>query len=71
MRPNPQETVDLVTFTEEILNGKIQFLCSVEYKGKTKKWTLEKDEENGYFTIFSSSNKKEYNDLLAYLHQEK
>ena len=24
--PNPQETADLVTFTEEILNGKIHFL---------------------------------------------
>ena len=23
----PQETVDLVTFTEEILNGKLHFLC--------------------------------------------
>ena len=29
MWPNPQETVDLVTFTEEILNGKLYFLCSV------------------------------------------
>ena len=28
MRPNPQETADLVTFTEEILNGKLHFLCS-------------------------------------------
>ena len=28
MRPNPQETVDLVTFTEEILNGKLHF-CAV------------------------------------------
>ena len=28
MWPNPQETVDLVTFTEEILNGKLHFLCS-------------------------------------------
>ena len=27
MRPNPQETANLVTFTEEILNGKLQFLC--------------------------------------------
>ena len=27
--PNPQKTVDLVPFTEEILNGKIHFLCSV------------------------------------------
>ena len=28
MWPNPQETADLVTFTEEILNGKPHFLCS-------------------------------------------
>ena len=25
MCPNPQETADLVTFTEEILNGKLHF----------------------------------------------
>ena len=29
MWPNPQETADLVTFTEEILKGKLHFLCSV------------------------------------------
>ena len=28
MWPNPQETADLVTFTEQILNGKLHFLCS-------------------------------------------
>ena len=28
MWPNPQETPDSVTFTEEILNGKLHFLCS-------------------------------------------
>ena len=28
MRPNPQETEGLVTFTEEIHNGKLHFLCS-------------------------------------------
>ena len=28
MQPNPQETADLVTFTEDILNGKLNFLCS-------------------------------------------
>ena len=27
MWPNPQETADLVTYTEEILNGKFHFLC--------------------------------------------
>ena len=29
MLPNPQETADLVTFTGEILIGKLHFLCSV------------------------------------------
>ena len=29
MCSNPQETVDLVTFTEEIHNGKLHFLCIV------------------------------------------
>ena len=28
MLPNPQETAALVTFTEEIFNGKLHFLCS-------------------------------------------
>ena len=28
MRPNPLETADLATFTEEILNGKLHFLCN-------------------------------------------
>ena len=29
MLPNPPETADLVTFTEEILIGKLHLLCSV------------------------------------------
>ena len=29
MWPNPEETADLVTFTEETLNGKLHFLYSV------------------------------------------
>ena len=28
MWPHPQESADLVTFNEEILNGKLHFLCS-------------------------------------------
>ena len=31
MLPNPQFPADLVTFTEEILNGKLHFFCSVKY----------------------------------------
>ena len=30
MRPNLQETADLATFTEEILNGKLNMFCSVK-----------------------------------------
>ena len=29
MRPNPYFHADLLTFTEEALNGKLHFLCSV------------------------------------------
>ena len=29
MCPNPKFPADLVTFTEEILKGKLNFLCSV------------------------------------------
>ena len=28
MLPNPRFSVDLVTFTEEVFNGKLHFLCS-------------------------------------------
>ena len=31
MWPYPSGTVDLVTFTEEILNGKLDFFCSGLY----------------------------------------
>ena len=30
--PNPQFPVDLFTFTEKILNGKLYFLCSDNFK---------------------------------------
>ena len=33
MWPNPEFPADLVTFTEEILSGKIHFLCSVNLPG--------------------------------------
>ena len=31
MWPNPQEIADVVTFTEEILNAKLHFLCSTPF----------------------------------------
>ena len=32
MWPNPRENPDLATFTEEILSGKLHFLCSDRYE---------------------------------------
>ena len=37
MWPNPLETADLVTFTEEILNAKLHFLFSVFFGIQTLK----------------------------------
>ena len=36
MWPNPQETADLVTFTEEILDGKLHFLCTVYWRSLSR-----------------------------------
>ena len=41
MWPNQQETEDLVTFTEEILKGKLHFLCSVIFDEDRKNNTIE------------------------------
>ena len=40
MRPNLQETADLVTFTEEILNGKLHFFVQC---GLYMQYYLKKD----------------------------
>ena len=47
MSPNPQEPADLATFTEEILNGKLHFLCSVS---KRNEWKFPSKEYNGKTT---------------------
>ena len=36
MWPNPQEIADLVKFIEEILNGKLHFLCSTRLQNNLK-----------------------------------
>ena len=40
MWPNPQFPVDLVTFTEEILHGKLHFSCSVQHDTNLVLWDL-------------------------------
>ena len=32
MRPNPEKTANIVTFTKQVLNGKLHFLCSIKIK---------------------------------------
>ena len=39
MRPNPRETAYLVTFTEEILNGKLHFYA-VQCKWRIEYWKV-------------------------------
>ena len=37
MWSNPQETTDLVIFTDEILSGKLYFLCGVSISVENRK----------------------------------
>ena len=48
MWPNPQETADLVTFTEEILNRKLHFLC-IMYTVQMVENTDQKNSKYGSF----------------------
>ena len=52
MRPNPQETAGFVTFTQEILNGKLHFLCSaMDLREDEKKITWGEDNLTTIFEI--------------------
>ena len=53
MWPNPQFSSDLVTFTEEILNAKLHFLCSLSL-------TLFKEWLSLHIDIFFVSGSKEH-----------
>ena len=50
MWPNPQFPTDLVTFTEEILNGKLHFLCSVSV-AIHKTWSILFDALREFFKL--------------------
>ena len=39
MWPNPQKNGDLVTFTKEIINGKLHFLCGMAFGRSGPKFT--------------------------------
>ena len=54
MWPNPLETVDLVTFTEEILNGKFHFLCSVS-EANWNIWPFKLDNFSEFQNVLSDS----------------
>ena len=59
MWPNPQETADLVTFTEEVLNGNLHFLCSDICVGRLY-FSIFPD----YFLLFFNRMTKQ-NDIFA------
>ena len=49
MWSNPQKTVDLVTFTEEIPNGKLHFLCNERIEWSFK--ALKKHKKNKVYVV--------------------
>ena len=62
MLPNPEETADLVTFTEEILNRKLHF-CAVLFCVKPVTLTIVSDRITGigccYISLLLSSIMRE------------
>ena len=61
MWPNPQSPADLVTFTEEILDGKLHFLCSESVAN------LGSDITAGYFNHLSQGNGSVVKKILVLL----
>ena len=76
MWPNPHVPADLITFTEEILNGKLHFLCSV-VRAWMMLWWIEiglsflnkswNDDDLSQYVIFSAHSFKEFILLLRSL----
>ena len=64
MWPNLQKTADLVTFTEEIFNGKLHFLCSGKYIFhyflKQESLLSPKKKFNFYVTLEDNMKKKKW-----------
>ena len=51
-----QEIADLVTFTEEILNGKLHFLCSEALRTNSVKMTI----ITGTYHLYAGSAKEKF-----------
>ena len=60
MWPDPQETTDLVIFTEEILNAKFHFLCSYLSSFKILYVSM------GHYSIYSGMQRN----ILYYMRKE-
>ena len=60
MWPNPLETAGLVTFTEEIPNGKLRFLCSEMTSTKVTFWAKTAGSKIFFFYFINSENVEEF-----------
>ena len=56
MRPNPQETADLIAFTEKVLNRKLHFLCSVTLYTFSKYWVFLWSRKTASLTVWDDYN---------------
>ena len=55
MWPNPQKSVDLVTFIEKILDGKLHFLCIViQYSAKIDYFKNDKKIDSHQVMLFDN-----------------
>ena len=76
MQPNPHFLADLVTFTEEILNGKLHFLCSVSKlegliisrPAKKKLWQFGEKTDSFQYPIFGMALKNAGVTSVRYYH---
>ena len=71
MWPNPQFPVDLVTFTEEILNGKLNFLYSVLKYDSFPFWWKNKQASRKPFRTEAAVRRCSSKYLLLKISQEK
>ena len=60
MWPNPQLPADFVTFTGEILNGRLYFSCSVSKKKRER----EREKDRSTFLGLPKVSKKQLNCML-------
>ena len=70
MWPNPQETADLVTLTEEILNGKLPFLCNYDHDKYITTQGFDKLTSEHFSTRLAQADLSGKNDIANFIKKD-